>query len=73
MLLPFLLCLSLPLMFATYFGALGIVWVSSHSFGVGIVHRLFFWIPYFVRKVQIFFENCSQQTQSAGELDQPVH
>ena len=31
--------------------ALGIVWVSSHSFGVGIVHRLFCWIPYSIRNV----------------------
>ena len=31
--------------------ALGIVLVSSHLFGVRIVHRLFCWIPYSVRNV----------------------
>ena len=53
--------------------ALDIIWVSSHSFGVGIVHRLFCWIPYSVRNVMKNFENFSQLVQPVGELDQPVH
>ena len=31
--------------------ALDIFWVSSHSLGVRIIHRLFFWIPYYIRNV----------------------
>ena len=34
--------------------AICIVWVSSHSFRVGIVHRLFFYIPYSIRNVLKF-------------------
>ena len=30
------------LFLGTTIRALGTVWVSSHSFGIGIVHRLFF-------------------------------
>ena len=55
------------------FRALGIVWVSSCSFRVGIVHRLFFFIPYSVRNVLINFEKCSQPAQLVGEPDQPIH
>ena len=53
--------------------ALGIVWISSHSFGVGIVHRLFFWIPYFVRNVLKNFDNFSQPAKPVGEPDWLVH
>ena len=56
-----------------HFRALGIVCVSSQSFGVGIVLRLFFWIPDFVRKILKFFENCSQLDELVGKLDQLVH
>ena len=40
-----------------------IVLVSSHSFGVGIVDRLFFWILYSMRNVLKNFENFSQPAQ----------
>ena len=56
-----------------HFRALGIVCVISQSFGVGIVLRLFFWIPDFVRKILKFFENCSQLGELVGKLDQLVH
>ena len=52
---------------------LGIVWASSHSLGVGIVHLLFCWIPYSVRNVLKKFENFSQLDQPIWELDQLVH
>ena len=52
-----------------HFSALGIVWVSSHSFGVGIVHHLFFWIPYSIRNVLTNFENRSQLARPVGEPD----
>ena len=55
------------------FRALGIVWVSSHLFRVGIVHRLFCWIPYSIRNVLKNFENYSQPVQPVGKSDQPVH
>ena len=60
--------------------ALGIVWVNSLSFGVGIVHRLFifllyfyFLIPYSIRNVLKNFENYSQLDQPVREPDQLVH
>ena len=56
--------------------ALDIVWVNSHSFGVGIVHRLFifyFLIPYSIRNILTNFENYSQLDQPVRESDQPVH
>ena len=46
--------------------ALGIVWVSSHSVEVRIVHRLFFWIPYSVRNVLKDFENFRNQINQLG-------
>ena len=49
-----------------------IVWVSSHSFGVRIVHCLFFWLPYSVKNVLSNFHNFSQPDQLVGELDHPV-
>ena len=49
-----------------------IVWVSSHSFGVRIIHRLFFWFPYFVNNVLTNFQNFYQPARPVGELDQPV-
>ena len=49
--------------------ALDIVCVSSHSFRVRTVHPLFFWIPYYVRKVLKNFENCSQPAQPVGKPD----
>ena len=53
--------------------ALDIVWVNSQSFGVGIVHGLFCWIPYSVRNVLKKFENFSQLVKPVGEPDHPVH
>ena len=53
------------------FRALGIVWVSSHSFGVKI-DTFFFWTPYSVRNVLTSFENCSQLARPVGIPDQPV-
>ena len=53
--------------------ALCIVRVSSHSFGVRIVHHLFFCIPYSIRNVLINFEKCSQSDQPVGKPDHPDH
>ena len=53
--------------------ALSLVLIGSHSSGVGIVHRWFFWVPYFVRNILKNFEICSQPAQPVGELDQPIH
>ena len=53
--------------------ALGIVWVSSHSFGVVIVHCLFLSIPYSIRNVLKKFENCSQLARLIGESDRLIH
>ena len=53
------------------FRALGIVWVSSHSFGVKI-DTFFFWTPYSIRNVLTSFENCSQLARPVGIPDQPV-
>ena len=52
---------------------IGIVWVSSHSFGVRIVHHLFCWIPYSIKNVLKNFENCSQPARLVGEPYRPVH
>ena len=48
--------------------ALCLVWIGSHPSGVGILHRCFFWVPYFVRNVLKKFEICSQPAQLVGEL-----
>ena len=37
-----------------------IVWVSSHSSRVGIIHHFFFWVPYSVRNVLKKFDIFSQ-------------
>ena len=53
--------------------ALGIVWVSSHSFRVRIIHCFFCWTPYSMRNVLITFEICSQLDQPVMELDHLVY
>ena len=53
--------------------ALDIIWVSCHSFRVGIVHCLFFLDYLFYKECSENFENFSQPAQPVGELDQPVH
>ena len=52
---------------------LSIVCVSSQSLGVGIVLRLFCWIPDSVRKILKNFENCSQPDEPVGKPYHPVH
>ena len=49
------------------------VCVGSWSFGVGIVLRLSFWIPDFLRKVLNFFDIFSQSSGLIGKSNQPVH
>ena len=51
----------------------GTVCVSSQSFGVGFVLRLFCWIPDSFRKVLRNFERLSQPAELVGKPDQPVH
>ena len=50
-----------------------IVWVSSHSYGVGIIHRCFFWVPYSVRNVLTKFDIFSQLARPVGKLNKQVH
>ena len=50
-----------------------LVWVGSHSSGVGNVHHCFFWVPYSMRNVLENFGICSQPDRPVGDLDQPVH
>ena len=50
-----------------------LVCVGSWSFRVGIVLRLSFWIPNFLRKVLKFFEIFSQLSGLIGKPNQPVH
>ena len=69
MLLPFLCLCCLR----TRVRSLGTVYVGSHSFGVGFVLRLFFWIPNSLRKVLTNFERLSQPAELVGKQDQPVH
>ena len=57
----------------TAFRPLGIVCVSSHSFGVKTINPLFIGIPYYVRNVLTNFENCFQSGEPVGEPNQPVH
>ena len=52
---------------------LGIVYVSSRSFRVRIVLRLFFWIPGSMRNILKNFQNCCQSAERVGKPDQPVH
>ena len=52
---------------------LGIVCVSSQSFGFRIVLRLFFWIPDSMIKIMKNFENFSQSDEPVGKPNQPVH
>ena len=47
--------------------------VGSHSSKLRINHRLFFWIPDFVRKVLKIFEICCQSSGPVGKPNQPVH
>ena len=49
------------------------VCVGSWSFGVGIVLRLSFWIPDFLRKVLDFFDTFSQSSRLIGKPNHPVH
>ena len=49
------------------------VCVGSWSFEVGIVLRLSFWIPEFLRKVVKLFEIFSQLSGLIGKPNQPVH
>ena len=53
--------------------ALFLIWVSSHSYGVRIVHPCFCWVPYSVSNFITNFEIFSQPTRPIGELNQPVH
>ena len=53
--------------------SLGTVCVSSQSFEVVIVFRLFFWINDSLRKVLKNFKSLSQPAELVGKPDQPVH
>ena len=53
--------------------ALCLIWIGSCSFEMRINHRLFFWIPNFVRKVLKSFEISSQPSGSVGKPNQPIH
>ena len=61
------------MLFGTTVRVLGIIYISSQPFEVGIVLRLFFWIPDSLRKILKIFENFSQSDGLVGKLDQPVH
>ena len=53
--------------------ALSIVCVGSHSFGIRIVHPLFFWIPDSMRKILKNFENFPQLAEPVGKPYQLVY
>ena len=53
--------------------SLGIVCVSSQSFGVGFVLRLFFWITDSLWKVLKNFDSLSQPDEWVGKPNQLVH
>ena len=73
MLLPFLLCFSLPLVFPDSCWVLCFVCIGYWSFGVGITLHLSCQIIDFVRKVLTIFEIFSQLDGPVGKLNQPVH
>ena len=52
---------------------LGTVCVSSQSFRVGFVLRLFCLIPDSLRKILKNFESLSQSVALVGKPDHPVH
>ena len=74
MLLPFLLCFSLPLLFAD--SCLGTFLCLHRILVIQSWNRtpfVFFWIPNSVRKVLTNFEVFSQPDGSFGKPNQPVH
>ena len=49
-----------------------IIWVNSHSSGVGIIHRCFSWVPYSMKNVLTKFDIFSQSDRPIGKLNQPI-